>query len=144
MTGDSTAPPDDPPDGHIPISDQLDPAESWPVAKAPSHSGIPPVLTVEGFAELFGMPSGKAALKAIKRSGVPYAKFGKRVVVLTDSLLGFLKSRERNSIQDEAALEQRHDAQGASLTAAAARLSRPRTASVQDAARVLIRRAAAK
>ncbi|MCE9635114.1 MAG: hypothetical protein K8T90_05345 [Planctomycetes bacterium] len=119
-------------------------APSDPPQRPPNLSGIPPVLTVEGFAELFGMPSGKAALKAIKRSGVPYAKFGKRVVILTDSLLGFLKSRERSSVQDEAELQQRQDAGGASLTAAALRLRRPRTASIKDAARALSFHAAAK
>ena len=47
-----------------------------------------------GLAELLGLQSVRAARRFVKRHGIPYVAPGRRMLVLLDSLLAFLKARE--------------------------------------------------
>ncbi len=58
------------------------------------RSTLPPVLTVADVAELLGLQSERAAREFIAREAVPCIRKGKRVLVLLDSLLAWLKAHE--------------------------------------------------
>jgi hypothetical protein len=63
-------------------------------APAGRPTTFPPVLTVGDFAALLGLQSERAAREFIAREHVPHVRKGKRVLVLLDSLLAWLKSYE--------------------------------------------------
>lgn len=57
----------------------------------------PPVLTVGDVAALLGLQSERVAREFIAREGVPHVRKGKRVLVLLDSLVAWLKANEITS-----------------------------------------------
>lgn len=55
----------------------------------------PPILIPEDLAALLGLQSGRAARRFVEREGVPHVRAGRRLLVLLDSLLEFLRRREQ-------------------------------------------------
>lgn len=54
----------------------------------------PPVLCMQDLADLLGLQSERAARNFVTRREVPHIKEGRRILVLLDSLLAWLKSKE--------------------------------------------------
>jgi len=54
----------------------------------------PPILTIADLAALLGLQSERAAREFVAREGVPCVRKGKRILVLLDSLLAWMKANE--------------------------------------------------
>jgi hypothetical protein len=55
----------------------------------------PPVLSPEDVAVVLGLGSERAAREFLMKRGVPHARVGGRVYVLTDELIGWLRQRQQ-------------------------------------------------
>ena len=60
---------------------------------------LAPILTVADVARLLGLQSVRAGRRLIAREGMPHVRIGKRVVVLLESLLPWLKAREMTGVR---------------------------------------------
>jgi excisionase family DNA binding protein len=56
---------------------------------ATAPSGLPPTLSVERAAEVLGISRG-AAYEAVRTGGIPSVRFGRRILVPTQRLMGLL------------------------------------------------------
>lgn len=85
------------------------PPEGAPVPREPrrarrdrrSAAPLPAILHASDLGELLGLQSTRAARTLIVREGIPHVRLGKRMLVLTTSLLRWIEARER--VDDRAA-----------------------------------------